>query len=158
MDVKEFIRNISAFDHVGEDELDRVAKLARVREAKGGVVIDPQGEPATRFYILVKGRMAITLDMDFGVSKKSYIVTTVGPGQMFAWSGLVGNPNYTAGGKTLVDCTVLEFKVQQLEQEFGSDPQLGFWMMKAVAKTIASRLRHMQLQLVQQHAVRESAE
>jgi CRP-like cAMP-binding protein len=158
MDVKEFIRNISAFDHVSEDELDRVAKLAHVREVKAGVIVDPQGDPAMKFYILVKGRMAITLDMDFGVSKKSYMVTTIGPGQMFAWSGLVGNPNYTAGGKTLVDCTVLEFKVQELEREFESDPLLGYSMMKAVAKTVASRLRNMQLQLVQQYAVRESAE
>ena len=110
MDVKEFIKTISAFDHVSEQELDRVAKLARVREVKRGTVVDAQGDPAMRFYILIKGRVAITLDMDFGVSKKSYIVTTIGPGQMFGWSGLVGNPNYTAGGKTLTDCEVVEFK------------------------------------------------
>jgi CRP/FNR family transcriptional regulator len=158
MDVKEFIRTIPAFDHVGEQELERVAKLAGVREIKRGTVVDAQGDPAKKFYILVKGRVAVTLDMDFGVSKKSYIVTTVGPGQMFAWSGLVGNPNYTAGGKTLTDCVVLEFEVAELEKEFENDPQLGYSLMKAVAQTVASRLRHMQLQLAQQHAVRESAE
>ena len=158
MDAKVFIRTIPAFDHVGEQELDRVAKLARVREVKAGTVIDAQGDPAMKFYILVKGRLAVTLDMDFGVSKTSHIVSTVGPGQMLAWSGLVGNPNYTAGGKTLTDSVILEFKVTELEKEFENDLQLGYWMMKAVAQTVASRLRHMQLQLAQQFAVRQSAE
>jgi CRP-like cAMP-binding protein len=77
---------------------------------------------------------------------------------MVGWSGTVGNPTYTAGSKTLTEATLLEFEVDKLEKEFDEDPRLGFVMMRGVAATIASRLRHMQLQLVQQYAVRESGE
>ncbi|OYD15806.1 hypothetical protein CH330_04675 [candidate division WOR-3 bacterium JGI_Cruoil_03_51_56] len=158
MDVKEFLKSIPAFSHLEDAEFDRVVKLAKVSNVKPGEMIDVQGEPAKKLYIMVSGRLSVVLDLDFGVVKKSYMVTTVGPGQMFAWSGMVDNPAYTASGKTLTDCTLLEFEIRQMEKEFEEDPRLGFVLMRAVAKTIASRLRHMQLQLVQQYAVRESAE
>jgi CRP-like cAMP-binding protein len=158
MDVKEFLQSIPAFNHLNEAEFDRLVKLARVRQAESGETIDAQGAPADRFYILVHGRVAVVLGLDFGVSSSEYMVTTIGPGQMFAWSGMVGNPKYTASGKMLTDCTVLEFDVPALEKEFEADPQLGYAVMRAVAQTIASRLRKMQLQLVKQHAIRESVE
>ena len=123
-----------------------------------GTTIDAQGEPADKFYILMTGRVAVVLGLDFGVSSNEYIVTTIGQGQMFAWSGMVGNPKYTASGKPLTDCSLLEFDVPALDKEFEQDPRLGFLVMRAVAKTIASRLRHFQLQLVKQHAIRESVE
>ncbi len=158
MDVKEFLKGLPAFEHLEDEDLNRVVKLARVRKVKSGEMVDVQGEPAAKFYIMVSGRLGVVLGLDFGVARKSYMVTSVGPGQMFAWSGMVGNPFYTAGGKTLADSTLLEFEVPELEKEFEEDPRLGFIVMRAVAKTIASRLRHMQLQLVQQYALRESVE
>lgn len=158
MDVKEFLKSIPAFDHLSEAEFDRLEKLAVVRQVKAGETVDAQGQPADKFFILVLGRLAVVLGLDFGVSSNEYIVMTIGPGQMFAWSGMVGNPKYTASGKTLSDCTVLEFDVPALEQEFDADPQLGYLVMRAVAKTIASRLRHFQLQLVKEHAIHESVE
>ncbi len=158
MDIKEFLQSVPVFDHLQEEDFDRLVKLARTKEIKAGEMVDAQGDPATRFYIIMTGRIAVVLGLDFGVSKKSYMVTTIGPKQMFAWSGMVGNPTYTAGGKVLADSTVLEFEVSELEKEFDEDPRLGYAVMRGVAKTVASRLRHMQLQLVQQHAVRQSAE
>lgn len=158
MDVKEFLKGVPAFDQLQEEDLDRLVKLARVRKVKMGEVMDAQGAPSTKFYIAVSGRIAVMLDLDFGVSKKNYMVTTIGPSQMFAWSGMVGNPTYTAGGKALTEATVLEFDVAELEREFDEDPRLGYATMRGVAKTIASRLRHLQLQLVQQYALRESVE
>ncbi len=158
MDVKEFLKGVPAFDQLEDEDLDRLVKLAGVRDIKVGDVMDAQGAPADKLYITVKGRIAVVLDLDFGVSKKSYMVTTIGPHQMFAWSGMVGNPKYTAGGKALTEATVLEFDVAALESEFEEDPRLGYVMMRGVAKTIASRLRHLQLQLVQQYALRETVE
>jgi len=158
MDVKELLKGVPAFDQLQDEDLDRLVKLARVRKVKVGEVTDAQGAPSTKFFIAVTGRIAVVLDLDFGVSKKSYMVTTVGPGEMFAWSGMVGNPNYTAGGRALTEATVLEFDVAALEREFREDPRLGYATMRGVAKTIASRLRHLQLQLVQQYVLRESDE
>jgi CRP-like cAMP-binding protein len=158
MDVKQFLKGVPAFDNLQDEDLDRLVKLGQLRKVKAGEKIDGQGEPASRYYILVRGRIAVVLDLDFGVSKKSYMVTTIGANQMFAWSGMVGNPTYTAGGKALTDSEVLEFDVALLEREFEEDPRLGYAVMRGVAKTIASRLRKLQLQLVQQYAMRETAE
>jgi CRP-like cAMP-binding protein len=156
MDVKAFLKTIPEFEQLPDADTDRVARVARVGSVKGGSMVDVQGEQADKFYILVSGRLGVVLDLDFGVSKKSYMVTSIGPGQLFAWSGLVGNPRYTAGSRAMADCTFLEFDVARLTKEFDEDTRLGYVMMRMVAQTIASRLRAMQLQLAQQYAVCEA--
>jgi CRP-like cAMP-binding protein len=156
MDVKEFLRTIPEFAQLPEADVDLVARIAKVGEAKAGSMVDVQGEPATKFYILVSGRLGVVLELDFGVAKKNYMVTSVGPGQMFAYSGLVGNPHYTAGSRAMANSTYLEFDVAKLNAAFNEDPRLGHVMMRMVAQTIASRLRAMQLQLAQQYAMNEA--
>jgi CRP-like cAMP-binding protein len=153
MDPKQFLKTIPEFADLKDEHLERVARIARPGSVKANQLIDVQGQPADKFYILVSGRLGVVLDLDFGVSKKSYVVTSVGPGHMFAWSGLVGNPHYTAGSRAMTDCTFLEFDVAALTAAFDDDPQLGYVFMRTVAQTIASRLRAMQLQLAQQYAL-----
>jgi CRP-like cAMP-binding protein len=156
MDVKAFLKTIPEFEQLPDADVELVARLAKVGEAKAGNMVDVQGEPATKFYILVSGRLGVVLELDFGVTRKNYMVTSVGPGQMFAYSGLVGNPHYTAGSRAMANSTYLEFDVAKLDAAFNEDPRLGHVMMKMVAQTIASRLRAMQLQLAQQYAVGEA--
>ena len=156
MDVKEFLKTIPEFAQLPEADVDLVARIAKVGEVKAGSMVDVQGEPATKFYILVSGRLGVVLELDFGVAKKNYMVTSVGPGQMFAYSGLVGNPHYTAGSRAMANSIYLEFDVAKLNAAFNEDPRLGHVMMRMVAQTIASRLRAMQLQLAQQYAVSEA--
>ncbi len=156
MDIKAFLKAIPEFAHLTEADVDRVASIASVGEVKAGEMIDVQGEPATKFYILVSGRLGVVLELDFGVTKKSYIVTSLGPGHIFGYSGLVGNPRYTAGSRAMTNSTYLEFDVAELEKVFEEDLRLGFVMMKMVAQTITSRLRAMQLQLAQQYALSQA--
>jgi CRP-like cAMP-binding protein len=156
MDVKAFLKTIPEFAELPDADVDVVAGLAKVCEVKAGNMVDVQGEPANRFCIVVSGRLGVVLELDFGVRKKSYMVTSLGPGSMFAYSGLVGNPHYTAGSRAMTNSTFLEFDVAKLEKEFEADPRLGYVMMKMVAQTIASRLRAMQLQLVQQYALSQA--
>jgi CRP-like cAMP-binding protein len=156
MDIKQFLKTIPEFAQLADVDVDRVAAIARSGQVKAGEMIDVQGKPADKFYILVSGRLGVVLDLDLGVSKKSYMVTSVGPGQMFAWSGLVGNPHYTAGSRAMTDSSFLEFDVTTLEAAFKDDPRLGHVVMRMVAQTIASRLRAMQLTLAQEYAINEA--
>jgi CRP-like cAMP-binding protein len=156
VDVREFLKTVPEFSPLVNEDIELLAAIARVAEVKAGASVDVQGKPADKFCILVSGRLGVTLDLDLGVSKKSYIVTTVGPGQMFAWSGLVGNPHYTAGSRAMTDCMYLEFDTDRLNRAFVEDPRLGYAVMQMVARGIAGRLRAMQLQLVQQYALSEA--
>ncbi|HDR00205.1 MAG TPA: Crp/Fnr family transcriptional regulator [candidate division WOR-3 bacterium] len=158
MDTREFLKGVEGFRRLADEHIDLLVPLAKVRQVDAGTMIDVQGDPAERFYILVQGRVVVVLATDFGVSRNSYIVTSLGPGEMFAWSGMVGNLKYTAGGEAMTDVTVLEFNVAELEKAFEADPELGYHFMRSVARTVSSRLRHMQLQFVKQAAIRESVE
>ncbi len=158
MDIKGFLKGIEGFDRLDDNELERIAGVAHLKVVEAGKPVDVQGEPAKKFYILISGRLAVVLTLDFGVAHQTYQVTTLGPGDMFGWSGLVGNPYYTAGSRAITECRYLEFDVSDLERIFEEDPKLGYVVMRLVAQTIASRLRHIQLQLAQQYALRESVE
>lgn len=158
MEIKEFLKGIKGFSRLEDEEIERIARIAKLKTVKAGESVDVQGEPATKFYILVSGRMAVVLTLDFGVAHQTYQVTTLGPGDMFAWSGLVGNPHYTAGSRAVTPCSYLEFEVSELERLFEENPKLSYVMMRLVAETVADRLRHIQLQLAQQYALRESGE
>ncbi len=156
MELKEFLKSIPELQSLDNEDIARLAALARRGSVKAGESIDRQGEPADKFYIVESGRLGVTLDLDIGVSKKSYVVTTIGPGDMFAWSGIVGNPRYTAGSRAMTDVNYIEWRASELLPEFEADARLGYVMMRAVAQTIASRLRAMQLQLVQQYALSQA--
>jgi CRP-like cAMP-binding protein len=156
MDAKQFLKTIPEFAPLADSDLDRIARIARPGAVKANKLVDVQGQPADKFYILMTGRLGVVLNLDLGVSQKSYMVTTLGPGHMFAWSGVVGNPHYTASSRALVDSTYLEFEVSALQKEFEDDPRLGYVVMRMVSQTIASRLRAMQLQLAQQYALSEA--
>jgi CRP-like cAMP-binding protein len=156
VNIKEFLKGIEGFGQLQDAEVQRVAGLAQLKTAKAGQPIDVQGQPAAMFGILVSGRLGVVLNLDLGVAHQCYQVTTIGPGEMFAWSGMVGNPHYTAGSKCVSDCSYLEFDAEKLQAAFDEDPRLGYVFMRLVAQTVASRLRHMQLKLVQQYALSES--
>lgn len=156
MERKTFLKNIAAFATLDDADIECLARVARVGSVKANEPVDVQGQPAEKFFVLVSGRLGVVLDLDLGVSRRSYIVTTLGPGDMFGWSGLVGNPHYTAGSRALADCTYLEFDAAALHREFETDPRLGYVVMQGVARTIASRLRAMQLQLAQQYALSQA--
>lgn len=158
MDIMAFLKSISEFECLADNELEQIARIAKLKSVNAGEPVDVQGQPADKFYILVTGRLAVVLTLDLGVAHQTYQIMTLGPGQMFAWSGLVGNPHYTAGSRALTNCSFLEFDVRELQQLFEQDPKLGYVIMRLVAQTIASRLKHIQLQLAQQYALRESTE
>ena len=123
--------------------------------AQGRALVDYLRGRCAESIIIHEGRAAIK-DNPLVAVLLSLVAFAAHPGDMFAWSGLVGNPNYTAGSRAMTDCTFIEWQADKLRAEFEADARLGYVVMRAVAQTVASRLRAMQLQLVQQYALSQA--
>ncbi len=85
------LRGIWLFSTCTDDELGRIAALARPMEAAAGDALTHQGEPGLEFFVIVDGDASAAVDGDE--------VGTIGPGGFFGEMALID------GGERLATVT-----------------------------------------------------
>ncbi|MEQ1519510.1 MAG: cyclic nucleotide-binding domain-containing protein [Usitatibacteraceae bacterium] len=110
-----------------EEKLER-ATTVRFDE---GRQIMKEGHPGSTMYIVLEGRVAISID--------NKIVEKLGPGGVFGEMALVDQSPRTASAVALADCALLSLNRNALIALVKSDPSIGMAMMRCVA----DRMRYM---------------
>ena len=77
---------------------------------------------------------------------KDIVISTVGPGEVFAWSGLVPPHEATASARAVNACWVVAFDGLQLRNKFEEDCRFGYTMMQKVAEVSRGRLRDLRIE------------
>ena len=72
---------------------------------------------------------------------KDVIVSTVGSGDIFGWSGLIPPYRATAGAKAVTDCSVVAVQIQELRDLLEEDCAFGLALTLKAAQIIRERLR-----------------
>ena len=78
--------------------------------------------------------------MQSGIDK-DVTVSTVGAGDVFAWSALVPPHTATASAKAATRCRVVGFDCEALRPIFEEDRTLAYLMLLKVAQVVRGRLR-----------------
>ena len=73
-------------------------------------------------------------------------VSSITPGQIFAWSAMIPPNVSTASAKAAVPCRVVVFDCEALTQAFQDDCPFGYLMLQKIAGVIRQRLRDMRIQ------------
>ena len=128
-----------------EADVEAVCQSAKYKEYQAGETIFKENEDAYAVCVLLEGRVG--LQMEVG-NQRQLLVSTLDPGEMFAWSGLVAPHNFTATAKAMVDSEVAVFKSEDLSRLFDDRPRLGYQVMTNIALIIGERLRDSHLQLL----------
>lgn len=110
-----------------------------------GEEIFQENEEAYAVCLLLAGRVGLMMDVGGG---RRLTVSTVEPGEMFAWSGLVPPYHFTSTARAIEDCQVAIFRSEDLRRMFDENPRLGYQVMSQVSFLIAQRLRDTHLQLL----------
>ncbi len=110
-----------------EDKLER-ATVVRFDE---GRVIMKEAHPGTTMYVVLEGRVTISID--------NKIVEKLGPGGVFGEMALVDQSARTASAIARTDCALLSINRDALIKLVKSDPAIGMAMMRCVA----DRIRYM---------------
>lgn len=85
-----------ALPHLTSDQLvEMTNRLETLRVDVGGTIVR-QGEPADRFYIIVKGSVEVVRSEPDGPAGKEVRLATLGPGQFFGEVGLMAYAPRTA--------------------------------------------------------------
>jgi len=111
--------------------LDISEKLSRIE----GDLLFLEGDPAHHFYVLLKGRVKLSLG-DTG--PVVYMVRH--PGEIIGWSGLIGRDVYTASGECMETTNLLKFDRDNFLEILNTYPQNEALLFKRLAAMLGNRL------------------
>ncbi len=155
----ELIRRYPFFAGLSMEQIVILAKAASAMTVEAEHYFFREGEELDHFYVVVEGAVAIMIDLpdesagesvsqqlmgDFKTSE--VVLSSIGPGEMFAWSALIPPHNATSSGKCLTPGRVISFDCGKLRKTFEEDYQFGYLMVQKFADIIRERLRAMRIE------------
>ncbi|MBR9984334.1 MAG: cyclic nucleotide-binding domain-containing protein [Desulfosarcina sp.] len=94
-----------------------------------------EGDPAESFYILVKGRIKLTLG-----EKSREVYVAYQPGEIIGWSSLIGRETLSATARCLEPTILSKVDRQRFLDILGRYPSEGATLFQRVATMLGSRL------------------
>jgi len=155
----EILRRYPFFAGIEHSNLIKLANLAEEKVVPAGHYLFHEGESLDYFYLAVEGAVGVVLEMPaqhvaHAISDQftgtmqmdDEVISALGPGEAFGWSGLVAPHVASAGAKALTPCRVVAFDGAKLAAAFEEDCRLGYTMMKKVAGVVSRRLRDVRVE------------
>jgi CRP-like cAMP-binding protein len=130
-----YIKQSALFWDMDKDFVKDLMGIAVRETYQPGDFLFREGDPADHFYILIKGRVKLT------VGETGPVVYTVDrAGEAFGWSSLIGSKIYSASGEC-VEPTVLDnFHKGEFHKVIEKYPGPGLIFFKRIAGLIGNRL------------------
>jgi len=143
------LKNSELLGDLAENHLRKISVLCRGRSYQEGAMIFKEGDKAEELYILTDGKVVLEMDVrpipDRPAIPTAVEVVTKGEG--FGWSALVEPYVYTLSARCMTNCQTIALNSDMLRRIMADDAELGFELMKRVAKLISIRLTHTRLRL-----------
>lgn len=130
---------------LGSAHLQTLADCAMRLHFDAGQVIFREGDPANRFYLIIKGKVAL----DITGGEKRFTLQTLHAGDVLGWSWLFP-PYYSHFDARAIEPTeAMFFYGTRLREMCDQDHALGYEMLNRIAKVVIDRLAAAQKQLVE---------
>ncbi len=133
------------FQNLSPHHIRLLADLAMLVQFKPGELILREGDPANRFYLIHKGRVALeSYVQDRGVK----LVDTAEAGEVLGWSWLFP-PYYSHfDARALEPTEAVFFYGTPLRDECERDHDLGYELMKRMTEVMIKRLKTFRRQML----------
>jgi CRP-like cAMP-binding protein len=130
-----FVHQTELFKGMNQVFLDKLNGIIATENYNRGDFLFKVGEPSNHFFILLQGRVRIT------IGEGGHTVNIASnPGEAFGWSCLVGFDSYTASAECLMPCSLAKVDKERLLSLLEKDPASGMLFFKRLASTIGQRL------------------
>ncbi|MBL8891066.1 MAG: cyclic nucleotide-binding domain-containing protein [Planctomycetaceae bacterium] len=131
--------------HINIAYCERLLQMASSGEYLCGEYLFREGESRRELYVVLEGKVDLRMTVP---GRGSQRLLTVGPGELLAWSAIVGSGNMTCDGVATTDVVLACFNAHKLESAFTEVPELGFQFMQWLATGVAARLTATRLQML----------
>lgn len=142
----EFLRWIPAY------LVMRLDQMSRTRIYSPGEVLFTEGQEHPDFHVVVEGDVRL----EMLVSGRGRVpILTAGPGDILAWSALLGRPVMTATAVALTAVKTVSVAGNELRSLCETEHELGYHVMRQLAAALSKRLVATRLQLLDLFAQHE---
>ncbi len=155
----ELLRRYPFFACLTQDQLVTLANAGEELNIGAGHCFFHEGDRLKSLFFVLEGNIDIAIGIpDRSVKQdvreqimgnfiaEDVTVSTVSPGQIFAWSTMIPPHVSTASATATVPSRVIAFDCEELMQAFKKDCQFGYLMLQKVAGVIRGCLRDMRIQ------------
>ncbi|MFA5181774.1 MAG: cyclic nucleotide-binding domain-containing protein [Syntrophales bacterium] len=144
------LKEFNFFKDFTNEQLERLSSITAEETYAAGTQMYKKGDPARSLYILLEGKVVMSLESYLGPHRPPMQVTvdTIARGETMGWSAVVEPYIYTLGALCIDNTKLIALDAAKLRSLMDEDCDLGFKVMKAIAKIISSRLSHTRIILV----------
>jgi len=103
-----------------------------------------EGEPADRFYVVRRGRVAIEVHAPTG----AIVIDTADEGDVVGWSWLLPPYRWMFDARAVEPTSAVAFDAVCLRGKCAADPALGYALMQRVAQVMYDRLQAARVRLL----------
>ena len=123
------------FMDMGKQFTMEVLDIAEKLFHNEGAVLFQEGDPAKHFFVLLKGRVRLSLGETGPVI---YMVRQ--SGEIIGWSGLIGRDRYSASGECMEETNLLKFDRDVFLDILKKYPRNEALLFKRLAEMLGNRL------------------
>jgi len=128
-----------------ETTLDLVRGAATVEIFPVGEYLFREGEPAERFFLLERGRVALETHAP---GRSAHLLDSVGAGGVVGWSWLVPPHRWFFDGRAVDDVTAVVVDGSSLRAAFDEHPEAGYEVLRRVTKVLYERMQSARVRLL----------
>ena len=145
LELLEVIQTLQFSADLGDSTARKLADLLSPRQYSAGATIFEEGTLSPFLYLIVDGEVALEMCIP---ARGCTRILTLGPGDLLAWSSVLGAGRMTAGAHALTDVRMLVAPAQAILDLCAADPSFGFEFFQSVAAALSKRLVATRLQLL----------
>lgn len=146
----ELLRRYPFFGELTADLLKAIAMFTEEQSYTTRDTLFEEGQPAQFFYLLIDGE----IDLYYRSEKenrveqrKELLAGVINSGDVFAISGLIEPYVYTATARAAKNSRVLKIEAVALRNLMGKKCEMGYALMRQIAKAAMERLWYTRVQL-----------
>lgn len=144
-DSKQALRQIVAMAELDDVAIRELSAVAQLERHPAGTILFSEGETHDQIYFICEGAIALNM---VTTNCGQQTILSAGSGDLLAWSALVGDQIMTSTAVVASDARMIVFHAKILEELFERNHELGFRMMRIIAKALSRRLLATRLQLL----------
>ncbi|MBU1169011.1 MAG: cyclic nucleotide-binding domain-containing protein [Proteobacteria bacterium] len=130
-----FIKQADLFWGMDKDFISELMDVSVKETHEKGHILFTEGDPALRFYVLLKGCVKI----DIGEGEQVVYIVRHG-GEAFGWSGLLDRDTYSSTAQCMDKTILLRFEAMDIQRLAEDNPVNGMMFYKKLATMLGIRL------------------
>jgi CRP/FNR family cyclic AMP-dependent transcriptional regulator len=136
--VEETIKKHPFLEGMSPHQIRLLSDCAMRAHFGAGELIFREGDPANRFYLILKGKVALE---SFMQDKGHTLIQSIGSGDVLGWSWLFPPYFWHFNARAIEATEAIFIYATPLREECESDHELGYELMKRMAQIMMNRLQ-----------------